>query len=179
MNIEKHILDRAKKIRLALFDVDGVLTNGNIHIDDQGNEIKTFNTQDGHGIHLLMHYGIQVGIISGRNSKALKHRMRELNVEHVYQGVIEKHSVFQDLLHKLNLNPEQASFVGDDIVDLQIMSQCGLGIAVANAHHFVKQHAHWQTTKTGGNGAVREVSELLLESQGLLKSALEYNLSKG
>ena len=179
MNIEKHILDRAKKIRLALFDVDGVLTDGNIHIDAQGNEIKTFNTQDGHGIHLLMHYGIQVGIITGRNSKALKHRMRELNVEHVYQGVINKDSVFQDLLRKLNLNPDQASFVGDDIVDLQIMSQCGLGIAVANAHHFVKQHAHWQTTNTGGNGAVREVSELLLESQGLLERALEYNLSKG
>ena len=179
MNIEKHILDRAKNIRLALFDVDGVLTDGNIHIDAQGNEIKTFNTQDGHGIRLLMHYGIQVGVITGRNSKALEYRMRDLNVEHVYQGVIEKHSVFQELLHKLNLDSAQTSFVGDDIVDLQIMSQCGLSIAVANAHHFVKQHAHWQTTKTGGNGAVREVSELLLESQGLLERALEYNLSKG
>ena len=147
MNIEKHILDRAKKIRLALFDVDGVLTDGNIHIDTKGNEIKTFNTQDGHGLRLLMHYGIQVGVITGRNSKALEHRMEDLNVEHVFQGVTEKHIVFHDLLKKLNMDPEQSSYVGDDIVDLQIMSQCGLSIAVANAHHFVKQHAHWQTTK--------------------------------
>ena len=179
MNTETEIQERAKRVRLALFDVDGVLTDGNIHIDAQGEEIKTFNTQDGHGIRLLQHYGIHVGVITGRSSKALTHRMQDLNVEYVYQGVIDKQSVFQDLLSKLNLNKEQTSFVGDDIVDLQVMSQCGLSIAVANAHDFVKQHAHWLTSAKGGHGAVREVCELLLESQGLLQQALEYNLNKG
>ncbi len=179
MDIKTEIQERAKQVRLALFDVDGVLTDGNIHIDAQGEEVKTFNTQDGHGIRLLQHYGIQVGVITGRSSKALTHRMQDLNVEHVYQSVIDKQSVFQGLLKKLNLNNEQTSFVGDDIVDLQVMSQCGLSIAVANAHDFVKQHAHWQTTARGGHGAVREVCELLLESQGLLQQALEYNLNKG
>ena len=179
MKISNEIMQRAKNIRLALFDVDGVLTDGKIHINEHGHEIKTFNTQDGHGIRLLQHYGIQVGIITGRSSKALEHRMHDLNIEHVYQGSTNKNEVYQDLLGKLNLNAEQTSFVGDDIVDLQIMSQCGLSVAVANAHDFVKQHAHWQTTRSGGNGAVREVCELLLASQGLLEQALQYNLRPG
>jgi len=176
MKIEETIKQRAKKIRLALFDVDGVLTDGNIHIDANGKEVKTFNTQDGHGIRLLQHYGIKVGVITGRSSEALMHRMRDLDVEYVYQGSIDKHKVYQSLLKQLGLSTEQTSFVGDDIVDLQVMSQCGLSIAVANAHDFVKQHAHWQTTKSGGAGAVREVCELLLDAQGLLEEALNYNL---
>lgn len=174
----KDVLERAKSIRIALFDVDGVFTDGNIHIDSQGEEIKTFNTLDGHGIRLLQHYGIQVGVITGRSSKALEHRMQDLNIEHVFQGSIDKYSAFQQLLSKLNLRPEQASYTGDDIVDLQVMTHCGLAIAVANAHHFVKQHAHWQTSAYGGHGAVREISELLLDSQGLLEEALAYNLRK-
>ncbi|MGH1537322.1 MAG: 3-deoxy-manno-octulosonate-8-phosphatase KdsC [Gammaproteobacteria bacterium] len=177
-NIPKTILERARSIRLALFDVDGVFTDGNIHIDSQGKEIKTFNTQDGHGIRLLQHNGIQVGVITGRNSKALEHRMHDLDVKHVYQGCIDKHTVYQQLLNELGITPEQTSFAGDDIVDLQVMTHCGLAIAVANAHPFVKQHAHWETTATGGHGAVREICELLLESQGLLEEALAYNLHK-
>jgi 3-deoxy-D-manno-octulosonate 8-phosphate phosphatase (KDO 8-P phosphatase) len=176
MVIDAQVMQRAKLIRLALFDVDGVFTNGNIQIDSQGEEIKTFNTQDGHGIRLLQHYGIQVGVITGRSSKALEHRMRDLNVKHIYQGSTDKNSAFQQLLSKLNLEPEQTSFAGDDIVDLQIMSQCGLAIAVANAHGFVKNHAHWVTSASGGHGAVREICELLLDSQGLLDEALNYNI---
>jgi len=179
MKIDQDIQERAKHIRLALFDVDGVFTDGRIHIDSHGEEIKTFNTLDGHGIRLLQHNGIQVGVITGRSSKALQHRMKNLEIEHVYQGSIDKYSAFQQLLKKLNLNPEQVSYAGDDIVDLQVMSHCGLAIAVANAHHFVKQHAHWQTSASGGHGAIREISELLLDSQGLLDEALAYNLRKG
>ncbi len=175
----KNIIERAKSIRLALFDVDGVFTDGNIQIDSHGKEIKTFNTQDGHGIRLLQHYGIQVGVITGRSSEALEHRMRDLNVEHVYQGSTDKYTAYQKLLTTLKLSPEQTSFAGDDIVDLQVMSHCGLAIAVANAHNFVKQHAHWETTANGGHGAVREICELLLNAQGLLEEALTYNLNKG
>ena len=176
MKIDEQVLQRAKLIRLALFDVDGVFTNGNIQIDSHGEEIKTFNTQDGHGIRLLQHYGIQVGVITGRSSKALGHRMRDLNIEHVYQGSTDKNAAFQQLISKLNLDPEQTSFAGDDIVDLQIMSRCGLAIAVPNAHGFVKKHAHWITSASGGHGAVREICELLLDSQGLLQKALNYNI---
>lgn len=179
MHSDQNIIERAKLIRLALFDVDGVFTDGNIQIDSHGKEIKTFNTQDGHGIRLLQHYGIQVGVITGRSSEALEHRMQDLNVEHVYQGSIDKHTVFKDLLNKLKLTPEQASFAGDDIVDLQVMSHCGLAIAVENAHNFVKEHSHWVTSAPGGKGAVREICELLLDAQGLLEEALTYNLNKG
>ena len=176
MNISTDITRRAKAVRLALFDVDGVLTDGNIYIDANGEEIKRFNTQDGHGIRLLQHYGIEVGIITGRSSKALEHRMTDLQITHVIQGCNDKYSAYRELIAKLNVSKEETSFVGDDIVDLQVMTHCGLGIAVANAHTYVKKHAHWQTTEYGGNGAVREVCELLLASQGLLDEALSYNL---
>jgi len=176
MNVSSAITNRAKTIRLALFDVDGVLTDGNIYIDAHGEEIKRFNTQDGHGIRLLQHYGIEVGIITGRASKALEHRMANLQIKHVIQGCSDKFSAYQELIATLNISEQETSYVGDDIVDLQVMTRCGLAIAVANAHTFVKQHAHWQTTESGGNGAVREVCELLLASQGLLDEALSYNL---
>lgn len=176
MKNSNEILERAKNIRLALFDVDGVLTDGNIYIDSNGNELKTFNTHDGHGIRLLQHYGVKVGVITGRSSKALEYRMQDLGVKHVHQGCADKFDVYQKLLSDLNLNESQTSFVGDDIVDLQVMSRCGLAIAVANAHSFVKKHAHAETSSAGGHGAVREVCELILEAQGLLAEALSYNL---
>lgn len=176
MKISNAITKRAKTIRLALFDVDGVLTDGNIYIDANGEEIKRFNTQDGHGIRLLQHYGIEVGIITGRASRALEHRMADLQIKHVVQGCEDKFTAYQEMLTKLNVSEDETSYVGDDIVDLQVMTRCGLAIAVANAHTFVKQQAHWQTTAKGGNGAVREVCELLLASQGLLDEALSYNI---
>lgn len=176
MNIPDETYKRASTIRLALFDVDGVLTDGRIYIDANGAEIKVFNTHDGHGIRLLLHYGIEVGVITGRTSKALEYRMQDLKVKHVYQGCKDKFLVFQELLSRLDLNEHQAAYVGDDIFDLQVMSRCGLAVAVANAHVFVKQHAHYETINTGGHGAVREVCELLLDAQGLLDKALSHNL---
>ena len=176
MNIPEDIFERAKAIRLALFDVDGVLTDGKIYIDSNGAELKVFNIYDGHGIRLLQHYGVEVGVITGRRSKALEHRMQDLDIKHIYQGRNDKFAAYQELLSKLSLNEQQTAFVGDDIVDLQIMSRCGLAIAVANSHKFVKQHAHWETTASGGNGAVREVCELILDAQGLLDKAQNYNL---
>ncbi len=176
MNYSNNILERAKSVRLTLFDVDGVLTDGKLYFDSNGNEMKVFNTHDGHGIRLLQHYGVSVGVITGRQSKALEYRMRDLEVKHVHQGCTDKFTVFQKLLSSLNINEQQTCFVGDDIVDLQVMSRCGLAIAVANANSFVKQHAHWETTATGGNGAVREVCELILAAQGLLEQAQTYHL---
>ena len=176
MNIPDDISERARAIRLALFDVDGVLTDGNLYIDAKGAELQVFNTQDGHGISMLLHYGIEVGVITGRSSKALEHRMRDLQVKHVYQARIDKLNTFRELLSKLNLDERQVAFTGDDIVDLQVMSRCGLAVAVANAHALVKRHAHWETSAKGGHGAVREVCDLLLDAQGLLDKALSHHL---
>ena len=176
MNIPADVSERAKAIRLAMFDVDGVLTDGSLYMDAQGAELKVFNTQDGHGIRLLLHYGFEVGVITGRDSEALAHRMRDLRVKHVYQGCRDKFNAFRELLAKLNLDERQAAFTGDDIIDLQIMSRCGLAIAVANAHAAVKRYAHWETSTKGGQGAVREVCDLLLDAQGLLDKAVAYHL---
>lgn len=176
MKIPDIVYERAKAIRLVLFDVDGVFTDGNIYIDSHGTETKAFNTHDGHGIRLLLHYGFEVGVITGRTSKALEYRMQDLTVQHVYQGCKDKYLAFQDLLSKLHMDEKQAAYVGDDIFDLQVMSRCGLAIAVANAHSSVKKHAQLQTVRAGGHGAVREVCELLLDAQGLLDEAISYNL---
>ena len=176
MNVSEEAYERARKVRLALFDVDGVLTDGSIYLDDTGAELKAFNTHDGHGIRLLLHYGFEVGVITGRSSKSLTHRMQDLEVKHVYQGCKDKFLAFQELLSRLSLDEQQVAYVGDDIFDLQVMTRCGLAVAVANAHAYVKQHAHCETINTGGHGAAREVCELLLGAQGLLDQVLSHNL---
>ena len=176
MNVSEEAFKRAGKIRLVLFDVDGVLTDGNIYLDDAGTEFKAFNTHDGHGIRLLLHYGFEVGVITGRTSRSLEHRMQDLKVKHVYQGCKDKFLAFQELLSRLELDEQQAAYVGDDIFDLQVMTRCGLAVAVANAHAYVKQHAHCETVNTGGRGAAREVCELVLDAQDLLGKVLAHNL---
>ncbi len=176
MNASEEACKRARKIRLVLFDVDGVLTDGRIFLDDSGTEFKAFNTHDGHGIRLLLHYGFEVGVITGRASKSLEHRMQDLEVKHVYQGCKDKFLVFQELLARLELDEQQAAYVGDDIFDLQVMTRCGLAVAVANAHAYVKQHAHCETVNSGGQGAAREVCDLLLDTQGLMDQVLSHNL---
>ena len=176
MNVSEEAYERARKVRLILFDVDGVLTDGSIYLDDTGAELKAFNTHDGHGIRLLLHYGFEVGVITGRSSKSLAHRMQDLEVKHVYQGCKDKFLAFQELLSRLSLDEQQVAYVGDDIFDLQVMTRCGLAVAVANAHAYVKQHAHCETINTGGHGAAREVCELLLGAQGLLDQVLSHNL---
>ena len=176
MNVSEEAYERARKVRLVLFDVDGVLTDGSIYLDDTGAELKVFNTHDGHGIRLLLHYGFEVGVITGRSSKSLTYRMQDLEVKHVYQGCKDKFLAFQELLSRLSLDEQQVAYVGDDIFDLQVMTRCGLAVAVANAHAYVKQHAHCETINTGGHGAAREVCELLLSAQGLLDQVLSHNL---
>lgn len=176
MDVSEEAYARAREIRLVLFDVDGVLTDGRIYLDDNGAEIKAFHTHDGHGIRLLLHYGFEVGVITGRTSKSLEHRMKDLGVKHVYQGCKDKFLAFQELLSGLKLDERQAAYVGDDIFDLQIMTRCGLAVAVANANAHIKQHAHCETINTGGRGAAREVCELVLDAQGLLDQVLSHNL---
>ncbi len=170
------ILDKAAHIRLVIFDVDGVLTDGGLHFDEQGQENKVFHSRDGHGLKMLQQGGVELAIISGRRSEAVTHRMNGLGIHHVYQGQRDKLPAYRELLASLDVVPTQVAYVGDDVVDLPIMLRVGLAVAVADAHDLVKKHAHWQTTHPGGRGAARDVCELILEAQGKLDGLLAHYL---
>ena len=166
------ILQRAAAIELVIFDVDGVLTDGSLFYGDDGQEYKAFNSRDGHGMKMLQETGVRIGIITGRQSRVVEHRMRNLGVEHVYQGQLDKLPAFEELTGKLGASHDRVAYVGDDVVDLPIMRRVGLAIAVQDAHHLVKRHAHWQTPHGGGRGAARDVCELIMEARGTLESML-------
>jgi 3-deoxy-D-manno-octulosonate 8-phosphate phosphatase (KDO 8-P phosphatase) len=166
-------LARATKVRLVIFDVDGVLTDGKLYFTPDGQEFKGFHARDGHGIKLLQRTGVATAVISGRNSKAVSLRMEMLGVTHVYQGQENKLAAFTDLLSKLNLKPEQVAHVGDDLLDLPLMRRVGLAVAVADAHFSLRDHAHWVTALPGGDGAAREVCDLVMEAQGTLQGIIE------
>lgn len=152
-------------IKCLILDVDGVLTDGGVWLTDQGIELKRFHIHDGLGIKRVQNAGIQVAILSGRYSPSVLVRMAELNVTHVYQGCQDKLKVFYQLLHELNIQAAQVAYMGDDLPDLPVMQVAGLSIAVANACAEVKAMAHWQTEKSGGDGAVREACERILAMQ--------------
>lgn len=160
--IDHGVLERASQVKLVLFDVDGVLTDGRLIIGDDGQEYKAFHSQDGHGMKMLQQSGVEIGIITGRTSKVVDQRAANLGIKHVYQGCHDKLPVYEQLIAKLSLTPKQTAYVGDDVVDLPIMLNVGLAIAVQNAHYLTKQHAHWITPSAGGQGAAREISEMML-----------------
>jgi len=162
------ILEKAARIRLLIFDVDGVLTDGSLFIGDDGQEYKAFNSQDGHGIKMLMSYNVDVAIITGRTSKVVEHRVKNLGISHVYQGQHDKLQAYSDLTEKLGMADEEIAYVGDDVVDLPVMRRVGLAIAVQDAHPLVRKHSHWQTPSPGGRGAARDVCEMLMEAKGVL-----------
>ena len=167
------ILNRTKDIKLLVFDVDGVLTDGSIIIGDDGEEYKAFHSRDGHGMKLLQYTGVEVGIITGRTSKVVEHRMTSLGIKHIYQGQKVKLPAFEKMIKQLELKPEQCAYVGDDWVDLAIMSMVGLAIAVQDAAPLVREKAHWVTKANGGKGAAREVCELIMKGQGNLQDQIE------
>jgi len=158
--------EKAKKLKLLILDVDGVLTDGKLFFDNEGNEYKSFHARDGHGIKLLRQTGVEVAVISGRKSSSVALRMKNLGIEHVYQGHENKRAAFIELIEKIGITPEQAAHVGDDLLDLPIMMRVGLAIAVSDANFAVKQRADWCTTLPGGHGAVREVCDFIMQAQG-------------
>ena len=164
----KDILEKASRIRLVVFDVDGVLTDGSLYIGDDGQDYKAFHSRDGHGIKMLLGQGVEIAVITGRTSRVVEHRMKNLGITHVYQGKLEKLPAFNELLEKLGVAGEQTAYVGDDVVDLPVMRRVGLAIAVQDAHPLVRQHSHWQTPSPGGRGAARDVCELIMEARGVL-----------
>lgn len=160
--------ERAKGIELVVFDVDGVLTDGSLYLGDDGQEYKAFNSRDGHGMTMLRNAGIAMAVITGRRSEVVRIRMESLGVEHVYQGQRDKVPAYAALRERCGLDHAQIAYVGDDVVDLPVLRQVGLAIAVADAHPLVKAHCHWQTQSPGGRGAAREVCEGLLAAHGKL-----------
>jgi len=148
--------------RLVAFDVDGVFTDGRFYLSDAGCESKSFNTQDGFGIRLLLTAGIEVAVISGRSSKAVEIRMNELGVKHVIQGCKDKVAAFDKLINELGVKINNTVYVGDDVPDLPLLRHAGFAIAVANAVADVQAECDVTTTASGGSGAVREVCEMLL-----------------
>jgi 3-deoxy-D-manno-octulosonate 8-phosphate phosphatase (KDO 8-P phosphatase) len=156
----------AKRIKLLLMDCDGVLTDGRLTLLAEGDEQKTFHARDGHGIKLLHRAGLQTGIISGRASGAVERRGRELGISYVRQNEKDKMRAFEELLDEGKFSADQCAFVGDDLPDIPVMLRVGLAVAVADAVEETKQAAHYITEHKGGRGAVREVTELILKSQG-------------
>lgn len=159
-------LDIAKNIRCLVSDVDGVMTDGRLYYDAQGENTKVFNVQDGMGLTLLMKANIDVAVISGRSCEALKVRLQELSIQHMALGQGHKAQAFDTLLSTLKIDAKQVAYIGDDVNDLCILNRAGLAITVANAPAIIKQHAHCVTTRRGGDGALREVCDSLLEAQG-------------
>lgn len=163
-------LRRAGKIQLAVFDVDGVMTDGRLYYSEDGIEAKTFHTRDGLGLKALMRHDIQVAVITARQSRLLARRATELGIEHLMQGREDKKNALNELLAQLGLEPWQVAYTGDDLVDWPAMGQCGLKCAPADATGWLRERADHVTTNRGGHGAVREVCELVLAGHGLLES---------
>lgn len=157
---------RFENIRLLLLDVDGVMTDGRIVYDNQGVETKAFDVKDGHGLKLLQRAGVQVGIITGRESQVVAHRAKELGIEILYQGAKDKLVPYEEILESLGLIGEQVAYVGDDVVDLPVLRRVGFAATVADAVEDIKPYVDYVTTREGGRGAVREVCDYLLKRSG-------------
>lgn len=171
-------LARARRLKVMGFDVDGVLTDGRLYYNDRGEEMKAFSTLDGHGIKMLAGGGIIVAIITGRRSPTVEHRARNLGITYLFQGIEDKRATMLSLLGDLGIDPEHAGYMGDDVVDLPVMSACGFAAAPANAHSLVRERAHWTSSARGGEGAVREYCDFVLAAQGKLDHALRPYLSE-
>lgn len=157
--------ERASRVKLMIFDVDGVLTDGSLMFTAAGDYMKSFNSMDGHGLKLLGEAGIQTAIITGRRSEIVLARAKELRISHLYQGVADKVEAFAELMREANVAAEQCGYMGDDWPDLGVMTRCGFAAAPANAHPDVIARAHWVSEARGGQGAAREVCDALLRAQ--------------
>ncbi len=164
---------RARSIQLLILDVDGVLTNGRLYYGANGDELKAFHIRDGLGLKMLRTTGIEVAIVTGRISRAVELRAENLGVPYLFQGVSNKLSVFEQLLKRLNLTPDAAAAMGDDLPDLPVLRRCGLAACVPEAPTLVRKHSHYIAETPGGAGAVRELCELLMAAQGTLEASMQ------
>lgn len=165
--MREDVKQRAAQIKLLIFDVDGVLTDGSMLFTEEGKLYKAFYAQDGLGMMMLQRTGVTIAVISGGDpSAAVERRMNHLGIKYIFQGHQKKLPVYQKLCEELSLTANQTAYVGDDLNDIPVLKVAGLGVAVANAHPLLQQYAHWQTERTGGRGAAREVCELIMQAQG-------------
>ncbi|MCW5198448.1 HAD hydrolase family protein [Desulfobulbus sp. F4] len=169
-------LPKAKKVELLLLDVDGVLTDGTVYYRPEAGDIKGFNTQDGFGLRILQEADISVGLITARNSEAVSRRAKDLKIQRIYAGCSNKGAAYAEILVQTGLKPEQTAYMGDDWLDMPVLTKVGCAFAPANAVQEVRQRADYVTELGGGNGAVREVCELILEAKGLLASIFAQHL---
>ena len=168
---------RAAKVRLMIFDVDGILTDGSLHFGADGEIIKTFNVLDGHGIKLLQQSGVATAIISARQSPIVLRRATDLGIHHVFQGIHDKRSAFEQLLAQTGTDASACGFIGDDVIDLPILSRVGFAASVPNAHPEVRSRVHYVTQASGGRGAARELCDFILRAQGNYEAAIAPYLS--
>ena len=165
-------LARARRVRLVIFDVDGVLTDGRLWYGPGGEELKAFHAFDGHGINLLRMARLDTAIISGRKSQAVAERAKQLGIEHVVQGADDKRKAFEDMLRRLKVKRAATAYMGDDVVDLPVLTRCGFACAPHEAPEDVRRRAHYIASADAGHGAAREVCEFILEAQGKLGRVL-------
>ena len=170
-------IQKAACIKLMIFDVDGILTDGSLHFGPDGEALKTFNVLDGQGIRLLQNAGIATAIISARSSAIVSKRASDLGITHVRQGIHDKKSAFLDLLAELNLAGNECGFIGDDVIDLPVLSRVGFGVSVPNGHAEVRSRVDFVTTAQGGKGAVREVCDFILKAQNKYDLAISEYLA--
>ena len=164
--MNEEILEKASQIKLVVFDVDGVLTDGRLIWTSEGHEARSFDVKDGTGIRLLLAHRMEVAVISARKSTIVANRMEDLGIKHVFQGCHDKATVLEALIIMLKINMQQVAYMGDDLVDLPAMNLASLALAPSDAHETVKQQADWVTSASGGRGAVRQVCDLIFKAQG-------------
>jgi 3-deoxy-D-manno-octulosonate 8-phosphate phosphatase (KDO 8-P phosphatase) len=170
--ISKEVRESAARVKLLVLDVDGVLTDGRIVMDHKGREIKAFNVRDGHGLRLLREAGIEVAILTGRNSPVVQKRAEDLGIFWVRQGVHDKVGAYQEIARELGITDEETCFIGDDVVDIPLLKRVGIPIVVGDGAPEAKRFARYVTQSSGGKGAVREVCDLLLQAQGKWEAVL-------
>ncbi|ANS84349.1 3-deoxy-manno-octulosonate-8-phosphatase KdsC [Vibrio scophthalmi] len=163
--VDADILAIAKHIKLLICDVDGVFSDGLIYMGNQGEELKTFHTRDGYGVKSLMNAGIEIAIITGRQSQIVENRMKALGIKLIYQGQDDKVKAYHDICQQLGIAPEQTGYIGDDLIDWPVMEKVALKVCVADGHPLLAQRANYVTTIKGGHGAVREVCDLILQAR--------------
>lgn len=167
------LIERAAEIRMLVLDVDGVLTDGRLYFDSRGNEMKSFSTRDGLGLRALQDQGIVLAFITGRQSKIVSQRAAQLGVVHVYQGRNDKLNAFNELLSDTGMEEQNTCYAGDDWIDIPVLDRVGLAVTVPDADDLVRNRVHWVTSREGGNGAVREICDLILAAQGLDQQVLD------
>lgn len=167
------LLERAARVRNLVLDVDGVLTDGRLYFDNQGNELKAFYTRDGFGLKSVRSQGVLLALITGRRSELVARRADNLGIEHVYQGRDDKLNAFNELVEATGIDPQETCYAGDDWVDIPVLERVGLAVTVPEADAVVRQRAHWITTRPGGRGAVREICDLLLAARGADQAVLD------